>query len=153
MDGQVPAEVVRERYGRLVEVVEEVTLAGNAALVGTPAEVLVAVGEGRKDEATGRMSGRARDGRLVHFTAGAAAEAIRPGDVVETTVTYGAPHHLMADGPLRSHRRTRAGDIWQAAREGASAGGAGGTGTRGVLLGLPTVGAPVPVPAEGCAAH
>jgi len=30
--------------------------------------VLVADGEGRKDEVTHRMSGRARDNRLVHFT-------------------------------------------------------------------------------------
>jgi tRNA-2-methylthio-N6-dimethylallyladenosine synthase len=35
---------------------------------------------------------------------------VRPGDVVHTTITYGAPHHLVADGPLLSHRRTRAGD-------------------------------------------
>ena len=25
-------------------------------------------------------------------------------------ISYGAPHHLMADGPLLAHRRTRAGD-------------------------------------------
>jgi tRNA-2-methylthio-N6-dimethylallyladenosine synthase len=55
------------------------------------------------------MSGRARDGRLVHFTPGEAQ--VRPGDVVTTTVTGAAPHHLLADGPLHSHRRTRAGDI------------------------------------------
>ena len=30
-------------------------------------EVLVAAGEGRKDEDSGRLTGRARDGRLVHF--------------------------------------------------------------------------------------
>ncbi len=67
MEGQVPAEVVAERYGRLVALVEEITLAENQALVGRPVEVLVADGEGRKDGATRRMSGRARDNRLVHF--------------------------------------------------------------------------------------
>jgi len=67
MDGQVPAEVVAERYGRLVALVEEITLAENQALVGRGVEVLVAEGEGRKDDATRRMSGRARDNRLVHF--------------------------------------------------------------------------------------
>ena len=41
--------------------------AANRALVGSTVEVLVAEGEGRKDAATGRRSGRARDGRLVHF--------------------------------------------------------------------------------------
>ena len=79
--------------------------------------MLVAVGEGRKDGATGRMSGRARDGRLVHFAAGESAPEIRPGDIVTTTVTYAAPHHLNADGPLGSHRRTKAGDAWQGIRQ------------------------------------
>ena len=67
MDDQVPKEVVSERYQRLVDTLEEITWAENKKLIGTTAEVLVAVGEGRKDGATGRMSGRARDGRLVHF--------------------------------------------------------------------------------------
>jgi tRNA-2-methylthio-N6-dimethylallyladenosine synthase len=67
MDGQVPADVVAERYGRLVALVEETSLAENQALVGRQVEVLVADGEGRKDGATHRMSGRARDNRLVHF--------------------------------------------------------------------------------------
>ena len=53
---------------RLVALVEEITLAENQALVGRQVEVLVADGEGRKDGATHRMSGRARDNRLVHFT-------------------------------------------------------------------------------------
>ena len=35
-------------------------------LVGHEVEVLVSAGDGRKDGATGRVSGRARDGRLVH---------------------------------------------------------------------------------------
>ncbi len=69
MDGQVPKEVVQERYDRLLACVEEITWAENRRLVGSTVEVLVAVGEGRKDGATGRMSGRARDGRLVHFAA------------------------------------------------------------------------------------
>ncbi len=108
MDGQVPPEVVRERYERLVSTVEDVAWAENKKLVGRTVEVLVAVGEGRKDAATGRMSGRARDGRLVHFSTGGAD--IRPGDVVQTEVTYAAPHHLNADGMPVNHRRTRAGD-------------------------------------------
>jgi len=36
---------------------------------------------------------------------------VRPGDVVTTTITGAAPHHLLADGALLSHRRTRAGDL------------------------------------------
>jgi tRNA-2-methylthio-N6-dimethylallyladenosine synthase len=133
MDGQVPAEVVADRYARLVHVVDEGALAGNRALVGTTVEVLVSAGEGRKDGDTHRMSGRARDGRLVHFTpAGPAVDrAVRPGDVVTATVTYGAPHYLVADGDLLTHRRTRAGDRSEH-----------GTALRtpGVGLGMPTFG-------------
>jgi tRNA-2-methylthio-N6-dimethylallyladenosine synthase len=130
MDGQVPKEVVQERYDRLIAELEAITWAENKRLVGSTVEVLVAVGEGRKDGATGRMSGRARDGRLVHF---AGSAEVRPGDVVETTVTYAAPHHLNADGPLVSHRPTRAGDAWAAGQTPR---------TPGVLVGMPTIGAP-----------
>ena len=46
-------------------------------------EVLVADGEGRKDAATDRMSGRAPDNRLVHFAVPAGRATARgPGDVV-----------------------------------------------------------------------
>jgi tRNA-2-methylthio-N6-dimethylallyladenosine synthase len=146
MDGQLPKQVVQERYERLIACVEEITWAENRKLVGETVEVLVAVGEGRKDERTGRLSGRARDGRLVHFDAGSLAGRIRPGDVVHTVVTYAAPHHLNADGEPLSHRRTRAGDAAEAGRAPR---------TPGVLLGLPTIGAPAaaPAPTTGCAAH
>jgi tRNA-2-methylthio-N6-dimethylallyladenosine synthase len=133
MDGQVPKAVVQERYDRLITCLEEITWSENKRLVGAGVEVLVAVGEGRKDNATGRLSGRARDGRLVHFVSAATeagGAAVRPGDVVETVVTYAAPHHLNCDGPLLSHRRTRAGDLSEAPRPA------------GTLLGMPSIGAP-----------
>ncbi|KAB1937383.1 tRNA (N6-isopentenyl adenosine(37)-C2)-methylthiotransferase MiaB [Micromonospora sp. ALFpr18c] len=146
MDGQLPKQVVQERYERLIATVEEITWAENKRLVGETVEVLVAIGEGRKDERTGRMSGRARDGRLVHFDAGGFAGSIRPGDIVHTAITYAAPHHLNADGAPLSHRRTRAGDAAEAGRSPR---------TPGVLLGLPTIGAPPVAPATtgACAAH
>ena len=131
LDGQLPKAVVQERYERLLEVQEQISLESNAALVGSTVELLVATGEGRKDASTARMSGRARDGRLVHFTPGDAA--VRPGDVVTTTVTGAAPHHLIADAPLQSHRRTRAGDAHATGRR-----------PRTVGLGLPAVGVPRP---------
>ncbi len=140
---QLPKQVVQERYDRLMAVVEEVTWAQNRRLVGERVEVLVAVGEGRKDERTGRMSGRARDGRLVHFATGELAAAIRPGDIVETVVTYAAPHHLNADGAPLSHRRTRAGDVWAAGHA---------PGAPKVLLGMPVVGAEAAVARDGATA-
>jgi len=142
MAEQLPKAVVQERYERLVTLLEEITWTENKRLVGEKVEVLVAVGEGRKDERTGRMSGRARDGRLVHFATGDTAP--RPGDLVETVVTYAAPHHLNADGAPLSHRRTRAGDAFAAGRAPRTA---------GVSLGMPTIGGPAPLPATtgGCA--
>jgi len=134
MPDQLPKQVVQERYERLIAVVEEVAWDENSKLIGSRPEVLVAVGEGRKDAATGRMSGRARDGRLVHFAVTPSeAATIRPGDVITTEITYAAPHHLNADGALLSHRRTRAGDAFEAGRVAR---------TPGVMLGLPTIGAP-----------
>ena len=74
MPDQVPPDVVQERYERLVDVVNEISWAENQALVGSRVELLVAEGEGRKDAATHRLSGRARDNRLVHFAPPADAE-------------------------------------------------------------------------------
>ncbi len=135
MADQVPREVVTERFRRLVEVVDASALNGNRAQVGSLVEVLVASGEGHKDSASGRMSGRARDGRLVHFTATGPAvdRSVRPGDVVTARVTYGAPHHLLADGELLTHRRTLAGDRSEAGVPAR---------TPGVGLGLPGIGRP-----------
>jgi tRNA-2-methylthio-N6-dimethylallyladenosine synthase len=139
-DGQIPKAVVQERYQRLIDLQEKISLQENTAQIGRTVELLVATGEGRKDSSTARMSGRARDGRLVHFTP--AGREIRPGDVVTTTVTGAAPHHLIADGDPHTHRRTKAGDVHA-------------TGQRpqtGVGLGIPRIGVPPPAPATtGCA--
>jgi tRNA-2-methylthio-N6-dimethylallyladenosine synthase len=143
MDEQVPKEVVQERFDRLIAVQEEVSWAGNRELEGRQVEVLVAPGEGRKDAETERMSGRARDNRLVHFAVPAGAERPRPGDAVTVQVTYGAPHHLIADsgvqGGAYAVRRTRGGDAWAALQEG---GTPGAVSKPKVSLGIPTVGAP-----------
>jgi tRNA-2-methylthio-N6-dimethylallyladenosine synthase len=127
LDGQLPKAVVQERYERLIELQERISLEENSAQVGNPVELLVATGEGRKDTRTARMSGRARDGRLVHFSP--AGRDIRPGDIVTTVVTEAAPHHLIADGAVAAHRRTRAGDAH-----------ASGQRSPGVGLGMPGVG-------------
>jgi tRNA-2-methylthio-N6-dimethylallyladenosine synthase len=102
MPNQVSKHVVQDRYDRLVDLQERISLDEGRALVDTDVEVLVSEGEGRKDAATGRVSGRARDGRLVHVAAFAS-----PGDVVTATVTGAAPHHLLADGGVTSHRPWR----------------------------------------------
>lgn len=140
MPDQVPKAVVQERYERLVALVGDVAWAQNKALVGKTVEVMFAAGEGRKDAATSRLSGRSQDNRLVHVRVpDDAALRPRPGDIAEVEVTYAAPHHLNADSGLLSLRRTRGGDAW-AARE---------AGTKPVVgLGLPSIGVPTPLPAE-----
>ena len=96
MEGQIPKEVVQERYKRLVALQEEISWEENKKQVGRTLEVMVAEGEGRKDGATHRLSGRAPDNRLVHFTK--PDTEVRPGDVVTVEITYAAPHHLLAEG-------------------------------------------------------
>ncbi|BBX70792.1 tRNA-2-methylthio-N(6)-dimethylallyladenosine synthase [Mycolicibacterium psychrotolerans] len=141
LPGQIPKAVVSQRYQRLIELQEKISLEENVAQVGRTVEVLVATGEGRKDAATARMSGRARDGRLVHFAPGPDKDRIRPGDVVVTTVTGAAPHHLIADaGPIRL-RATRAGDAHAAGQRPRT----------GVGLGMPAIGVPQVQPTAGCA--
>ena len=134
---QIPPEVVRDRYDRLVALVNEVAWEENKRLVGRRVELMVAEGQGRKDAATNRMSGRGPDNRLVHFTPPAGVE-VRPGDMVTVEITYAAPHHLNADGDVIDVRRTRSGDAWQA-RTSAPA-------PVGVGLGMPTLGVPAPLP-------
>ncbi len=128
MADQLPKAVVQERYERLVELVNEVAWQENKQLVGTTMELLVATGEGRKDAATHRLSGRGPDNRLVHFAPGPLS--IRPGDFATIDITYAAPHHLVSDAPVRDVRRTRAGDIAEAAAAPAPT---------GVSLGMPTL--------------
>ncbi|PHP52357.1 tRNA (N6-isopentenyl adenosine(37)-C2)-methylthiotransferase MiaB [Actinomyces ruminis] len=104
MPDQVPTEVVKERYARLDELVRRITQEENEGQEGRVVEILVAEGEGRRDQATARISGRAADNRLVHaaLPTGLAADdyaggAPRPGDMLTVRVTHGAPHNLIAD--------------------------------------------------------
>jgi tRNA-2-methylthio-N6-dimethylallyladenosine synthase len=139
MDNQIPKEIVQARYERLVALQEEISWEENKKQVGRTLELMVAEGEGRKDGATHRLSGRAPDNRLVHFTK--PDQEVRPGDVVTVEVTYAAPHHLLAEGPVLAVRRTRAGDAWERRNAAEAAKPAG------VMLGLPKIGVPQPLPA------
>ncbi len=153
MADQVPKAVVQERFERLVALQDAVSWAENRGIEGRTVEVLVAPSEGRKDLETSRMSGRARDNRLVHFAVPEGAEVARPGDAVSVDVTYGAPHHLVADSGLHGGtyavRRTPGGDAWSALQD------APVPGKPGVSLGMPSVGRPptaAPTPAPACGA-
>ena len=113
MPNQVPKAIVQERYERLIALVGEIAFEENKALVGRTVEVMFADGEGRKDGATHRVSGRARDNRLVHVTVPEGMPTPRPGDLADVEITYAAPHHLNADGAVTNLRRTAGGDAWE----------------------------------------
>ncbi|MDK8894198.1 MULTISPECIES: tRNA (N6-isopentenyl adenosine(37)-C2)-methylthiotransferase MiaB [Corynebacterium] len=129
MADQIPKEVVQERYERLVALQDRIAAEENARLVGHEVELIVQESGGRRDNETHRLSGRARDGRLVHFDPAGAEGEIRPGDVVTVEVTEAKPYFLLADSGVRTHRRTRAGDMAAADRKPATVG-----------LGLPGIG-------------
>ncbi len=126
MPNQVEKEVVQERYERLLELVNEVAWQENQKQIGQEVEVLVANGEGRKDSNTNRMTGRAKDNRLVHFEVPEGGEVPRPGDLVTVQVSRAAPYFLIADsleGSKYQVRRTAGGDASdRAAAESCSTG-------------------------------
>ncbi|TFV83558.1 tRNA (N6-isopentenyl adenosine(37)-C2)-methylthiotransferase MiaB [Microbacterium sp. dk485] len=145
MPDQVPKHVVQERYERLLALQERISLEENQRQLGREVQVLVSTGEGKKDAATHRLTGRAEDNRLVHVEVPAGSAVPRPGDVVTAVVTHAAPFHLLADSPdgapLRV-RRTRAGDAWDRAQAdscGVPAAPAAASGPRPVSLGLPVL--------------
>ena len=126
MPDQVSAEVVGERYTRLHNHQQGLSLSVNQEAVGKQFKVLVGDYEGRRDEAQARMTGRSEDFRLVHFSNSIDA---RPGDEVEVSITQASAHYLI--GTPGSVRATRGGDAHAAriAEKKSSA----------TLLGMPTL--------------
>ncbi len=82
--GEVPKEVVQERFDRLCELQERISLEKNQELVGKSVEVLVE-GRGRK----GKLQGRTRTNKLIHFEGDMVA-----GTFADAVVTAAHPHHL-----------------------------------------------------------
>jgi tRNA-2-methylthio-N6-dimethylallyladenosine synthase len=88
MPDQVPADIVQERFERLVELQSRITFERNAAQVGTVAEVLVE-GAGKKG---GSTQARTRTNRIVHLV-----EPLDAGTFVDARITEAAPHHLLGE--------------------------------------------------------
>lgn len=149
---QVPKEVVQERYERLLDTQNQISWDENKRLISSSVHLLVANDEGRKDGATERLSGRAEDGRLAHFSVPPGAEAPRPGDVVSVRVSEAKPFFLLADPRDASDyslRRTRSGDAWDR-WQAESCGVPATSATPGAInLGIPTI---APVNASGARA-
>ena len=86
MDAQVPAEVVQERFDRLVRLQNAITFERNQERVGRRLEVLVE-GPSRRDPSV--VTARTRGNRIVHVPGGWPA-----GTFMDVTVTRAAPHYL-----------------------------------------------------------
>jgi tRNA-2-methylthio-N6-dimethylallyladenosine synthase len=93
MEGQVAEDVVADRFARLKTVVDRAALARHTARVGRSEEVLVE-GPSRRDAAM--LTGRTRQGKLVHFAPLAPGWQGSPaaGSLARVTITAGHPHHL-----------------------------------------------------------
>jgi tRNA-2-methylthio-N6-dimethylallyladenosine synthase len=126
MPDQISSEVVADRYTRLHNHQQAISLSVNQAAIGTHHKILVGDYEGRRDEAQARLTGRSEDFRLVHFDNKFVA---RPGDEVTVSITDASAHYLIGD-PL-SVRQTRGAEAHAAriAQPGPAA----------TMLGIPTV--------------
>ena len=84
MPDQIPKEVVQERFDRLVELQESISLERMRATVGRTFEVLVE-GVGRK----GGVQARTRTNKVVHLPG-----TIPPGTFRDARIVAAHPHHL-----------------------------------------------------------
>ena len=126
MPDQVLPEIVGERYTRLHNHQQSISLSVNQEAIGTTHKVLVGDYEGRRDEAQERLTGRSQDFRLVHFDNKFVA---RPGDEVEVKIAEASAHYLIGE-PL-SVRQTRGAQAHQTRTEN--------PGPAATMLGIPTV--------------
>ena len=126
MPDQISNEVVGERYTRLHNHQQLISLSVNKESIGKSFKVLVGDYEGRRDSAQERLTGRSEDFRLVHFDNTATA---RPGDEVEVAITDASAHYLI--GTPGAVRTTRGGDA-HAARSAEKVKSA-------TMLGMPTI--------------
>jgi len=127
MTNQVSEEVVGERYTRLHEHQQKISLSVNQEAIGSHHRIMVTEVEGRRDAVQSRLTGRSEDFRLVHFDNSSQA---RPGDFVDVEITDASAHYLI--GREIAHIQTRGGDA-HARRTDESAP------TPGVMLGIPTI--------------
>jgi tRNA-2-methylthio-N6-dimethylallyladenosine synthase len=139
MPDQISKEVAQERYERLIEHVNAIAWQENKKQIGKTVEVLVGNHEGRKDSQNNRLSGRARDSRLVHFEVPGGEAQPRPGDLVTVQVTDAKPYFLLADQPIAGYSMvpTRAGDAYDALEAASCA--VDPASSKGISIGLPTL--------------
>jgi tRNA-2-methylthio-N6-dimethylallyladenosine synthase len=86
MDGEVPADVVQQRFDRLVALQNEITFERNRKQVGSVTEVM-AEGPSKRDESVATT--RSRGNRIIHVKG-----VWQPGSLFDVRVTRAAPHYL-----------------------------------------------------------
>jgi len=91
-DEFVPDELVAERFKRLKQVLDRSALSHHEARVGRIEEVLVEGPSRRNDQ---MISGRTRQGKLIHFPV--TTTPMRAGSMASVKVTHGAPYHLLGE--------------------------------------------------------
>jgi tRNA-2-methylthio-N6-dimethylallyladenosine synthase len=91
-DSFVGADVIKSRFEQLKEVTDRSALRAHRARVGKREEVLVEGPSRRNDQ---MLSGRTRQGKLIHFPV--VENPLRAGSLVSVDVTYGAPYHLLGE--------------------------------------------------------
>jgi tRNA-2-methylthio-N6-dimethylallyladenosine synthase len=126
MPDQVPALIVGERYTRLHEHQQLISLGVNKRAIGKEMRVLVGEYEGRRDARESRLTGKSEDFRLVHF---ADSSNARAGDFVDVQITDASAHYLIGQ-ELRTIA-TRGGDAHELRTTEKK--------SSGVSLGIPTV--------------
>ena len=126
MTNQVPEGVVGERYTRLHEHQQRISLSINQEAIGSTHQIMVTEVEGRRDAVQSRLTGRSQDFRLVHFDNSSIA---RPGDFVDVEITDASAHYLI--GRELAVTPTRGGDAHAKRNEEV-------TKSTGVTLGMPT---------------
>ena len=89
---QVPEEIRLERLWRLEKLVREITEQKNQAEVGKIKEILL---EGVSKTNPGRLTGKGRDGRLVHIPKKGAEDLI--GELVWVKIKQGLKHSLVGE--------------------------------------------------------
>lgn len=109
MPNQVAESVVGERYTRLHNHLQAISLSVNQEAIGTTHKVMVNEVEGRRDGDRGRITGRSEDFRLLHFDA---PDDVRPGDFVEVEVEEASAHYLL--GRSKKLISSRGGDAFAA---------------------------------------
>jgi tRNA-2-methylthio-N6-dimethylallyladenosine synthase len=126
MPDQISTEIVGERYTRLHEHQQLISLGVNQLAIGKKMRLLVGEYEGRRDARESRLTGKSEDFRLVHF---ANRSIARAGDFVDVQITDASAHYLIGD-ELKTIA-TRGGDAYELRTRGNT--------SKGVSLGIPTV--------------